>query len=196
MDLKLVDEKDPILLQPTEAWDFTNSPCDAVELVHAMYELMNQSGGIGLAAPQVGLPYRVFVMRSVPKLAIFNPKIVWTSDKEIEMEEGCLSFPGLGIKVFRPESIRSRFAGPNGITETHLFKGLTARVFQHETDHLDGICFTSRVSKLKLDLYERKRKKLAKKLEQGQLVLKSDMELMLEQLGTQYPKHDPESTAA
>lgn len=194
MELKFVAEDDPILYQPTEEWDFTNPPYDGVELVHAMYDLMNESGGIGLAAPQVGLPYRVFVMRSVPKLAIFNPRIVWTSDKEIEMEEGCLSFPGLGIKVFRPESIRSRFAGPNGIVETHVFNGLTARVFQHETDHLNGICFTSKVSKLKLDLYRRKAKKLAKKLERGELVRRDDIDMMLESMASEYPQ--PESAAA
>lgn len=195
MNLKLANENDPILLQPTEPWDFNNPPCDAVELAHAMYDLMNQSAGIGLAAPQVGLPYRMFVMRSIPKLAIFNPKIVWTSDKEVEMEEGCLSFPGLGIRVFRPDSIRTRFTSPNGITETKLFNGLTARVFQHEYDHLDGVCFTSKVSKLKLDMYERKRKKLAKKIEQGRVTLQSDID-WAQYMGTANPQpHDPNSTA-
>lgn len=174
MKLKLVKETDPILSQKTEDFDFENPPCDPVELAHDMYDLMNEAGGIGLAAPQVGLPYRMFVMRSVPKLAIFNPRIVFFSPKEIEMEEGCLSFPGLGIKLFRPESIRSRFTSPNGQVETHLFNGLTARVFQHETDHLDGICFTSKVSKLRLDVCERKRKKLAKKVAQGRVQLTYD----------------------
>ena len=193
MELKLVNENDPILQQPTQDWDFANPPCDPVELAHSMYDLMNQSAGIGLAAPQVGLPYRMFVMRSVPKLAIFNPKIVWTSDKEVEMEEGCLSFPGLGIRVFRPESIRTRFTSPNGVTETKLFNGLTARVFQHEYDHLNGICFTSKVSKLKLDMYERKRKKLARKIEQGRVTLDRDWSSYFD---TATPKeYDPQSTA-
>lgn len=200
MNLKLVNENDPILYQPTQDWDFANPPCDPVELAHAMYDLMNASAGIGLAAPQVGLPYRMFVMRSVPKLAIFNPKIVWTSDKEVEMEEGCLSFPGLGIKVFRPESIRTRFTSPNGITETKLFNGLTARVFQHENDHLNGVCFTSKVSKLKLDMYQRKRKKLAKMIERGEVILKSDMEgwneIANRYMGSESDIHvDMESTA-
>jgi peptide deformylase len=197
MELKLVSENDPILFKPAEPWDFTNPPHDPFELAHAMYDLMNESGGIGLAAPQVGIPYRMFVLRSEPKLAIFNPKIVWSSPQEIEMEEGCLSFPGLGIKVFRPESIRARFMNPNGTTEAHVFKGLTARVFQHEADHLDGICFTSKVSKLKLDMYKRKRKKLAKDLESGKVMLRADYEALLAaQRGTETPRpYNPDDTS-
>lgn len=187
MILNLIDENDPVLQTATEQFDFSNPPIDPFELATNLYDTMVAGNGIGIAAPQCGLPYRVFVMRTEPTFAVFNPTIVWASPEFSEMEEGCLSFPGLGIKVKRPAEIRARFNDPDGAVVTKRFSGLTARCFQHELDHLNGICFTSRVSKLRLDQANRKRKKLERKLADGRLIRREPQspEEIMAQVATQ-----------
>ena len=107
-----------------------------------MIETMYAAPGIGLAANQVGVPYRVFVMIGSPAdYACFNPKIVGFSNEIVELDEGCLSFPNLFVKIKRPRDIRVRFTDYNGDVSTHTFTGMTARIFQHELDHLDGKLF-------------------------------------------------------
>jgi peptide deformylase len=76
------------------------------------------------------------------------------------MKEGCLSWKGLCLNIARPTAIKVRFATPDGNVETHSFTGMTARCFQHEMDHLDGIMFVDKVSKLELDIAKRKARKL------------------------------------
>ena len=75
------------------------------------------------------------------------------------VEEGCLSYPDLFLKVKRPKSIRARFVSEDGVVQTMNFSGMTARVFQHEMDHLDGVLFVDHISKLRRDLILRKLKK-------------------------------------
>jgi peptide deformylase len=113
---------------------------------------MLHHNGIGLAANQVGLPYRVFVIKSNPILACFNPKIVSITGEEVDLEEGCLTFPNYYVKIRRPKMIRVRYTYPNGNTVTEIYDGITARIFQHELDHLNGVLFTSRAT-----LYHRER---------------------------------------
>lgn len=170
--LTLIDERDKFLKQETPIFDFTNPPVDPVQLANDLFETMEAYGGIGLAAPQCGLPYRVFVLRSEPKLACFNPNVVFSSPELEEMEEGCLTFPGLGIKVKRPKDIRCRYTTHLGVTTTSKFTGITARAFQHETDHLNGICFTDKLSKLQLDACMRKRKKFRKRIARGEITIR------------------------
>jgi peptide deformylase len=142
MKLNLVNKNDPILTQPCNVFDFSNPPMDPVELAKDLVKTMYDHNGIGLAANQVGIPYRVFAMRGSPEnFVCFNPKIVQPSEMEVTLEEGCLTYPGLLVKVKRPQHIRVRFTMPNGETVTKQFTGMTARIFQHETDHLDGIIF-------------------------------------------------------
>jgi peptide deformylase len=113
-----------------------------------MVNLMHEKTGIGLAANQVGLPYRVFSLRASPEnLVCFNPRIVNSSNETTILEEGCLTYPGLWVKIKRPKEVRVRFQLPNGDTRTETFKGLTARAFQHEMDHLNGILFYNRANK-------------------------------------------------
>jgi peptide deformylase len=113
-----------------------------------MVEFMYDNNGLGLAANQVGLPYRMFVMRGSPEnFACFNPRIVSESAEVESVEESCLSFPGLVVKVKRPKSIRARFTMPNGETRTEPFVGITARVFQHELDHLEGKLYFNRANR-------------------------------------------------
>jgi peptide deformylase len=116
--------------------------------------------GLGLAANQVGVPYRVFAMRGAPEnFVCFNPRIVQAAAENIILEEGCLSFPGLLVKVKRPKHIRVRFQTPNGDTRTETFIGMTARIFQHELDHLDGRLYFNRANKYHKEIAMKKWKR-------------------------------------
>lgn len=198
--LDLLDERDPFLKTPTPIFDFANPPCDPVELANDLFATMEVAGGIGLAAPQCGLPYRVFVLRSEPKLACFNPAVVFSSPELEEMEEGCLTFPGLGIKISRPRDIRARYTTHSGKTTTSKFTGLTARAFQHETDHLNGILFTDRAFKdspLRMDAYLRKRKKFRKLIERGVITVRKPSDLAkVETGGMAFDMNDPRDVLA
>ena len=123
----LVDSKDPILKEVTPTFDFQNPPTDPIELAHDLAQTLIQNNGIGLAAPQIGLPYRAFAMMGEKIIVCFNPKIVDTSTEQLYLEEGCLSFPEFILKVKRPKKIKVRYTEPNGNVETKIFDGMTAR---------------------------------------------------------------------
>jgi peptide deformylase len=142
-----------------ETFDFKNPQVDPVNLSASMVTLMRKLGGYGLAANQVGLPLKMFVMEGEPAYAIFNPKITYTGEEEILLEEGCLSYPGMNLKVTRPRFMRARFQDPYGDFVTRQYDGITARVFQHEFDHLLGVDFTQKVSKLRKQMAFKKWKK-------------------------------------
>ncbi len=162
MDLKLVREDDPILKQVAEPWDFTVDG-EAHSVVRSMAKVMMENNGIGLAGPQVGISKRIFVMGNESKLfACINPEILDGSGQIID-KEGCLSFPDLWLSVKRRETIKVRYQNAIGETIETEFTGIMARVFQHERDHLDGICFDTLTSKLSLELAKKRRKKLRKR---------------------------------
>ncbi len=146
--LKIEPHDSALLRQQALPFDFKETPYDAPELAYAMSKFMVDHGGYGLAAPQVGVGYRVFVIRGTPNYALFNPRIVNVSGGEVEAIEGCLTFPGMGISVKRHRIVRLRFQMPNGETETKNFHGLSARVIQHEIDHLDGVLMFDRATGL------------------------------------------------
>lgn len=148
--LTLVKSSDPILSQKTEEFDFVNPPTDPIQLAKDLYETIVDRKGLGLAAPQVGLPYRAFVMYAVPGIVCFNPRIVSFTEEKILMEEGCLSFPNLIVKVKRPRAIRARYTEPNGNVQTVQMDGMTARIYQHELDHLDGITMQKKANPIHL----------------------------------------------
>lgn len=155
--MQLVDRNNQILAQRCEDFDFMNPPMDPVQLAQDLVKFMYEKNGIGLAANQVGINCRVFAMRGSPEdFVCFNPKIVATSEAEVVLEEGCLTYPGLYVKIKRPQHIRVRFTGPNGDTFTKQFTGLTARIFQHELDHLDGVVFYNRANRYHRDRALRK----------------------------------------
>lgn len=129
-----------------EDFDFSNPPVDPVDLACDLAETMLHYNGIGIAANQCGLPYRCCVLYGEELIPMFNPRIVDTSIESILLEEGCLSYPGILVKVRRAKKIRVRFTEPNGITSTKVFDGLTARIAQHEIDHLDGLCYIDAAS--------------------------------------------------
>ena len=143
-----------------------NQPKDRVEFAKDMAESMKDWGGIGLSANQVGFPYRMFVMGDAKNyMSCYNPKIIEESDVMVPIDEGCLTYPGLFVKIRRPDWIEVEFEDENGEKHTDTFEGLMCRVFQHEMDHMDGIDFTSRAKKMDLNIAKRK-------LKRGKLKLK------------------------
>jgi peptide deformylase len=159
---ELVDKNDSILKREMKPFDFSNPPVDPVVLYNDLAETMIENGGIGLSANQVGLPYRFFVMRSEEIIGCFNPKIVDFSSEQVILEEGCLSYPNLYVKIKRPKIIKVRYTLPNGETVTRKFDGITARCFQHELDHLNGIVYTKRANKIHLEQANKIVKKMSK----------------------------------
>lgn len=160
----LISCDDPRLLQKLEQFDFSNPPTDPVKLALDLIESMKAGRGIGLSANQVGLPYRVFVMFGDPPFVCYNPKIVDVSNEVISLREGCLSYPGVDIPVKRPAHVRVRFTTPTGETVTKKFTGMSARVFQHEYDHLEGITFLSRANQAHKDRAHRQLKKFKRQI--------------------------------
>lgn len=151
MIYELVECNDPILKTKMELFDFSNPPTDPLDLVSNLAETMIQYNGIGLAANQCGLPYRVFVLYGSEIIPVFNPRIVHQDDDMITLEESCLTYPNFIVKIKRPRTIKVRYAEPNGNIVTRTFDGITARVFQHQIDYLDGINYQKRANRIHLE---------------------------------------------
>lgn len=160
----LVDPNSPIMNNPVPKFDFSNPPVDPIELVQDMVAHMKHFNGIGLSANQLGLPYRCFVMVGEPIYAVFNPVVTGTNSEEVLMEEGCLSYPGLYLRIKRPTMIRVRFQDPNGDQVIKKFGGMTARVFLHEYEHMEGGRFHDHVSQFVLNRAKDKQMKTLTKL--------------------------------
>jgi peptide deformylase len=137
------------------------------ELIENMYETMYQADGVGLAAPQIGLPIRLFVVDLAPfkeddaelgsfKIAMINPQMIETSEETVSYEEGCLSLPGINESVIRAEKIKIKYFDVNFVEHIEEFEGFKARVIQHEYDHLEGHVFTDRVSPIRRQLLRSK----------------------------------------
>jgi peptide deformylase len=173
MDYKLdIDYKlglHEALNQQSEVWDFGKEKYDPEHLEFDMCNFMINNKGIGLAANQIDIKKRVFVMGSLeipnfPKpFALYNPVILETSEEKVLDTEGCLSFPGLYLKVSRPSWVIGQYQDSKGNTKEVKLDGYLAKCFQHELDHLNGICFVDRVGKLKLQLALKKLRKKFKK---------------------------------
>lgn len=158
--LTIVKHPNPILDERMPEFDFDNPCTDPVQLERDMIETMLANGGIGLAANQVGVRTRMFVMGH-PKFrehaqAFFNPVIVGVTEDLIEDEEGCLSFPQIYAKIKRPRGVLVRFQNSKGETQEAEFFGTECRCFLHEFDHLEGIVYKDRLSTLKWALAVKK----------------------------------------
>jgi peptide deformylase len=162
----LVGENDPILNSVAPEFDFENPPVDPNEFASRLVETCKFRGGFGLAANQCGYNHRVFVMGSGNEyVGLFNPKIINQSDEHSLVAEGCLSFPMLALKISRPKSIEVEYYDFRGEKHETKFEGLTAHVFQHELDHLNGICYTDRAKPMALKTGLKKRDKYTKLVE-------------------------------
>ncbi len=156
---KLVPYGSEILRTKTKRFDFASPPINPVELYQRMAKTLVETEGVGLAAVQVGLEYRMFVMRSDPIMGVFNPIIVDKSEERVVLDEGCLTYPEIVLKIKRPKKIRLRFTEANGETTTKIFDGMSARIIQHELMHCDGELFGDLVSRLQLERAIKKAKK-------------------------------------
>lgn len=164
--LKIVHYPEPILLQVAKP--ITEFDENLKKLVDEMFETMYNSKGVGLAAPQVGVSSRLFVMdcslreKEEPrKFAIINPEIIHVEGEQMG-DEGCLSFPGVYQKIKRDMRTVVRFQDINGEFQELDTTELEARCILHETDHCEGIVFLDRMSPLKRQLAKSKIKKLQK----------------------------------
>lgn len=147
--LPIVKIPDPILLKKTKLVSKIDK--SILELIDQMIETCRAANGIGLAAPQIGKSLNLCIINlehlGLEPFTLINPKITEKSRKKLEMEEGCLSIPGVFGIVKRPKSIRVKALNINGKESEFEANGLLARVIQHEVDHLDGILFTTKMLK-------------------------------------------------
>lgn len=165
--MKIVHYPEPVLLKvgkPVGEEEFNEN---LQKIVEDMFETMYSAQGVGLAAPQVGISKRFFVM-DVPtdegksnRIALINPEII-TQEGEQYGDEGCLSFPGIYTKVRREVRTVVRYQDVFGNFQELDCTDLSARCVLHETDHCDGIIFLDRMTSLKRELAKRKIKKLQK----------------------------------
>jgi peptide deformylase len=161
--MNIIKFPNPILREQMPTFDFDNPLMDPKALEKEMLEFMYARDGIGLAANQVGIKARVFVMghKANPEsgMAFFNPIVVANTEKIEDMEEGCLSFPGVYVKIKRPSAIKARWQNSSGEWEEGEFDGYNCKCFLHEFDHLEGITYQDRVSTLKWALAAKKANK-------------------------------------
>ena len=154
----------------TEYWSFENPNEDIKEFAKELIEAMWLNSGLGISANQLGYNYRVFAMRGETKeasIVCFNPEIKDFSPEMNTMEEGCLSLPDVFAKVVRPSHVAISYLDENGKEEGQLASGMTARVFQHELDHLDGILFTDTIGDFTRQRALEKAKKIQKARSRG-----------------------------
>ena len=169
--LPLVPNTDPILFRPIDRFDFQNPPVDPIYLANCLIATMNHNSGMGLSANQCGLPFRVFVMRAEEAIVCYNPRIIDVSEELANLDEGCLYYPFMYVKIKRPMFVRARYTTAFGETITKQFVGMSARCFLHEMDHLEGINFTQRANKALLDRAKRQALKVQKRQKPAKLAL-------------------------
>ena len=164
--LPLFNEDYPMLLQKIPEYDVSRLPNPVLgKLIKRLKMTMKLHGGIGLSANQCGVFERVFVIGANDAVwACINPKIINVSPDLIRDKEGCLSFPGLALNVERHSWVEAEFINEECKVVQMRFEGLTARCYQHELDHMNGIRFTNHVKPLALQMAKKQQKKLIKKI--------------------------------
>ncbi len=166
----------PILIHPDPRLKKTCAPVARVtDEIHTlamdMIATMYEAPGIGLAAPQVGVLSRMFVMDAnrdpeagQNPMVLINPEVTWTSDETNVYDEGCLSIPEQYAPVTRPKQVRMRWATLEGKTEEQDFDGLWATCAQHELDHLNGVLFIDHIGAMRRQMITRKMVKLKREM--------------------------------
>lgn len=173
-DPRLLMQVAPFVDENLEQFGFK----DRKDLSKVMYDNMAKYGGLGLSANQLGLPYRMFVMGGHPQIedgkvrSVFNPLINDVSPESINLKEGCLSFPFLFLSIKRPKWCSVRYTNENGEEIEETLHGMSARIFMHENEHMNGYVFTDLVSKLKLERAEKSKQKMIKEIKRRQSGLK------------------------
>jgi len=176
MILPIIGYGDPVLRKVGEA--ITPDYPNLKETIANMYDTMYNAYGVGLAAPQVGLPIRLFVIDTTPfsddedmseadqkkmngfKRTFINAKILKEEGEEWSFNEGCLSIPDVREDVYRNPVVTIEYCEEDFVMKTEVFDGLIARVIQHEYDHIEGVLFTDKISSLKKLLIQKKLKNI------------------------------------
>ena len=167
-ELKIVLFGHPTLKKVAEKVE--NFDDELRETLSEMVNLMRKANGVGLAANQVDIPKRFFVLEYEGVLKkVVNPEILEFSEEKVDFEEGCLSIPGIYKKVVRPKKIKVKYFDENGIEVQEELDEMWARAFQHELDHLDGILFTERLSVMNKRLVAKKIEVLKKDFSKGRI---------------------------
>ena len=177
MILPIVAYGDPVLKKKAKPIDKDYPKLE--ELISNMWDTMYNAYGVGLAAPQVGVPIRLFVIDAAPfaedddltaeekeylkgfKRVFINAKVIEETGDEWAFSEGCLSIPDIREDIFRKPEVTIEYQDQNFETKTETFTGLAARVVQHEYDHTEGILFTEKISSLKKRLIKGRLKKIS-----------------------------------
>ena len=178
MVLPIVAYGDPVLRKVGK--DIDRDYPNLEELIANMYETMYNAYGVGLAAPQIGLPIRIFLVDTSPfaedealteeeqaqlkdfKQTFINAEILEEVGDEWAFNEGCLSIPNIREDVFRKPTLKIRYQDENFETHEKEYDGLLARVIQHEYDHIEGILFTDKISSFKKRLIKGKLANISK----------------------------------
>lgn len=142
------------------------------KLISDMYETMYNAKGVGIAAPQVGLSIRLFIVDGSPieddtldmsnfKKVFINPVVLSEDGEEWGYDEGCLSIPDVIEEVYRPEEVRIRYLDRNWVQHEETFVGIQARIIQHEYDHLEGVLFTDHLGGFRKQLIKSRLKRIS-----------------------------------
>jgi peptide deformylase len=163
----IIHHTNPSLRDASLDFDLSDTE-GALALAEDLRDTIIECRSIGISAPQLGINRRVIAVGDphgrTTIIVAFNPVIVDALSPVVKYEEGCLSFPGLFLRIKRPSEIRVRYTTDRGVTDTIKLSGLTARAFLHEIDHLDGVLFVDRVGSLELHRAKRKQVQLLRRM--------------------------------
>ena len=165
--LPLYDDKHPMLSKEIPEYPTQSLPNQAMDtLVKRLRMTMKKFGGIGLSANQCGVFERVFIIGTDDfEMVCINAKVTKVSENMVKDNEGCLSFPGLYIKIPRNETIDVEYTTEKGEVKKQTLTGVTARCFLHEYDHMFGVKFTDHVGPVTLRMAKQKQQKMIKKIQ-------------------------------
>jgi len=163
--LKLYDENFSMLSDEIPLYRDPLPNYEMSDLIKRLKMTMKLFNGVGLSANQCGIYERVFVIGTDQfQIACINPEVLEVSENVVKDNEGCLSFPGMFLKVPRPISVKVRFMDEFGETKEMWLDGLTARCYLHELDHMNGIKFTDKVGNVSIQMARKKQQKIMKKI--------------------------------
>jgi peptide deformylase len=169
MVLPIVAYGDPVLKKLAK--NILKEEFDLPKLIADMFDTMENAGGIGLAAPQIGKSVRLFIVDASPleeeetndfKKVFINPEIIEEFGDDWSYNEGCLSIPTIRGEVVRPSKVRITYFDENWVQHTEEYEGMPARIIQHEYDHIEGVLFVDYFSSLKKQLMKGKLTNISK----------------------------------
>jgi peptide deformylase len=172
--LPLYDDSLPLLKKVMPEYTGTFPNPELTLLAKRLAVTRRKFGGIGLSANQCNIEARMFVIGTDDfEMVCINPEVTWQSPDEANDKEGCLSFPGMALRVKRPFTIAVKYQDLDGNVVEQTLDGITARCYLHELDHMNGVVFTDRVGKTAMMMAKKKKEKLDKKF--GRMITRNMM---------------------